>query len=48
MKVNDLIALLKDGTLKFEEKVNDAYSSLYSPTVNTGRRFIEKNKTIWR
>ncbi|ARC48645.1 hypothetical protein V6T01_00730 [Streptococcus salivarius] len=52
MKVNDLIALLKDGTLKFEEKVNDAYSSLYSPTVNTGRKFLEihkdkKNDVTW-
>ena len=52
MKVNDLIDLLQDGTLKFEERVNEVYSSLYSPTVNTGRKFLEvhknkKNDVTW-
>ena len=52
MKVNDLIDLLQDGTLKFEEKENGKYFSLYSPTIDTGRKFLEiyegKNNDVTR
>lgn len=46
MKVNDLIDLLQDGTLKFEEKENGKYFSLYSPTIDTGRKFLEIHHKI--
>ena len=51
MKVIDLIDLLQDGTLKFEEKENGKYFSLYSPTIDTGRKFLEiynKDFTFWQ
>ncbi|AYF96250.1 hypothetical protein [Streptococcus gwangjuensis] len=50
MKVIDLIDLLQDGTLKFEEKENGKYFSLYSPTIDTGRKFLEiynKDDVTW-
>ena len=52
MKVNDLIDLLQDGTLKFEKRVNEEYISLYAPTVTKGRKFLEiyegKNNDVTR
>ena len=50
MKVIDLIDLLQDGTLKFEKKENGKYFSLYSPTIDTGRKFLEiynKDDVTW-
>ncbi|WP_449458317.1 hypothetical protein [Streptococcus suis] len=50
MKVIDLIDLLQDGTLKFEYKENGKYFSLYSPIIDTGRKFLEiynKNDVTW-
>ena len=50
MKVIDLIDLLQDGALKFEKKGNGKYFSLYSPTIDTGRKFLEiynKDDVTW-
>ena len=49
MKVIDLIDLLQDGTLKLR-KGNGKYFSLYSPTIDTGRKFLEiynKDDVTW-